>query len=248
MGDTAIQMWTVRNEAARSVPATFGRLKQLGFDAVETAGDYGLGPAGLRRQLDEAGLRLACAHAPLPEPSAAGRLFYDLEELGADAAFCSLGESHWVDDAAIGQAADRFNQAVEAGAAHSVGFGYHNHWWEFSTLVNGRPAYETFLSRIDPRGLLEVDTYWAEVGGTNAAELVAGLGARVQHLHIKDGPVDRKAPQVAVGDGALDIPAIVGANPNVRWNIVELDDYAGDIWEAVERSSAYMASLGAGRA
>jgi len=35
---------------------------------------------------------------------------------------------------------------------------------------------------------------------------------------------------------------VLNANHAVLWNVVELDGYAGDIWEAVRRSFLYLAS------
>ena len=42
MARISIQMWTVRQEAERSLPATLASLKRIGYGAVETAGLYGL--------------------------------------------------------------------------------------------------------------------------------------------------------------------------------------------------------------
>lgn len=239
----AIQMWTVRSEAEKSLPATLQRLEQLGYDAIETAGLYGLSPVEFAALLDDTGLELASAHQPLPSAEDAEKVFTALSQLGAKTAFCSLSEEHWRTEEAINRAVDRINEVVDIGAAFDIGFGYHNHWWEFTHQVGGQPAYETFLQRLDPRAAIEVDTYWVEAGGGSATDVVARLGERTHHLHIKDGPGDRASAHVAVGQGSLDIPAILRANPAVEWHIVELDEYDGDIWDAVSGSVEYLASV-----
>jgi sugar phosphate isomerase/epimerase len=243
MTPIAIQMWTVREEANRSVSETLAGLKKSGYDAVETAGLYGMTAKQMSEQLANAGLTLCSAHTPLPAADQADEVFGQLAELGATAAFCSLNEQHFVDDVAVGKAAERFNAVIGAAAGHGIEFGYHNHWWEFTNNVNGGSAYELFLRRIDQRAILEIDTYWAEVGGVSATELVTSLAPRAAFLHIKDGPVDRDSPQVAVGDGRLDIGQVTSASTDVRWNIVELDDYEGNIWDAVGRSISYLSTL-----
>jgi hypothetical protein len=65
-------------------------------------------------------------------------------------------------------------------------------------------------------------------------------------LHIKDGPLVRDAPMVAVGSGKMDIPSVVAAaDPAVlRWLIVELDTCATDMLEAVGKSYGYLVSKG----
>jgi sugar phosphate isomerase/epimerase len=245
MTPIALQMWTVRRETDRSVPETLARIKESGYDAVETAGLYGLTPSQMREGLAGAGLQVSSAHTPLPDADQADEAFGQLAELGATVAFCaSIREEHFADDLTVGRAADRFNAVLDAAARNGIEFGYHNHWWEFSNHIDGRPAYERFVQRLDPRALLEVDTYWAEVGGVRAAELLSSLGRRAAYLHVKDGPVDLKSPQRALGEGKLDIGQILAAAPDARWHIVELDDYDGNIWEAVARSADYLAAMG----
>ena len=72
--------------------------------------------------------------------------------------------------------------------------------------------------------------------------------ARLPLLHIKDGTLEKDAPHVAVGSGKLDMPAIIGAaDPNVlEWLMVELDNCATDMTEAVRQSYAYLTGQGLG--
>ena len=49
--------------------------------------------------------------------------------------------------------------------------GYHNHDFELSSLIGGRPALEVLADELDPGVLLEVDTYWAAVGGQDVPGL-----------------------------------------------------------------------------
>ena len=88
--------------------------------------------------------------------------------------------------------------------------------------------------------MLEVDTYWAEVGGVPAAALLERLGDRVRFLHVKDGAVTQDdQDQVAVGSGALDIAAILAAAPQAQ-QVVELDGFAGDVFDALRDSVTYL--------
>ena len=243
MARISIQMWTVREEAERSLQATLASLKTIGYGAVETAGLYGLSPAEMHAQLADAGLELSSAHMPLPSKEKGKATFAQLTELGAPAVFPSLDAEFFADDAAIGRAADGFNAVVPTAKEYGIELGYHNHWWEFDRGPDGKVAYQTFLERLDPDVTVEVDTYWMQVGGLDAAEYVRSLGDRVHYLHIKDGPIDNKANnQSAVGDGKMDVDRVLRANGAVLWDVVELDGCAGDIWEAVRRSFQYLSS------
>jgi hypothetical protein len=48
---------------------------------------------------------------------------------------------------------------------------------------------------------------------------------------------------VAVGDGVMPVPDILAASPD-SWRIVELDSCAGDIFDALAGSHAYLTRLG----
>jgi len=64
-------------------------------------------------------------------------------------------------------------------------------------------------------------------------------------LHVKDGPCLKDEPQLAIGDGVLDVPAIVQADGDAtEWMIVELDHCATDMLEAVEKSYRYLVGEG----
>ncbi len=243
MARISVQMWTVREEAERSLRATLASLKTIGYGAVETAGLYGLSPAAMRAELAGEGLELSSAHMPLPSRATAAATFAALTELGAPAVFPSLEAECFVDDAAIGRAADGFNAVLPIAQEHGIELGYHNHWWEFERGPDGRLAYEKFLERLDPEVTVEVDTYWMQVGGLDAADFVRSLGDRVHYLHIKDGPIDANADnQSAVGDGKMNVDRVLRANSAVRWDVVELDGFAGDMWEAVRRSFRYLST------
>jgi sugar phosphate isomerase/epimerase len=245
MARISIQMWTVRKEAERSLQETLAQLSSIGYKAVETAGTYGLSPAEMRAELDRAGLQLSSAHTKLPDKQTAEATFTELTQLGAPADFPSLRPESFADDDAIGRAADAFNAVAPMAKAHGIELGYHNHWWEFGRGQDGKLAYEKFIDQLDPDVTLEVDTYWAQVGGVDAAELVRSLGDRVHYLHIKDGPIDQGADNhTAVGDGKMDVDRVLSANGGVRWDIVELDGCQGDIWEKVRRSYEYLSARG----
>lgn len=101
-----------------------------------------------------------------------------------------------------------------------------------------------FAEHLDDAVVLEVDTYWAEVGGEGAVELLGRLGDRVGFLHVKDGPGTQvMRDQVAVGSGSVDVLAIMAAAPRAL-RVVELDDFAGDVFDALRDSLAYLTAHG----
>ena len=80
--------------------------------------------------------------------------------------------------------------------------------------MNGRHALEVLADALSPEVVLEVDTYWAYVGGADVPGLLRRLGERVVALHIKDGDGTRDVEsQVAVGAGSLPVWDFIEAAP-----------------------------------
>jgi len=245
----AVQLYSLRAEASRDFPAVIERLGRIGYAGVELAGLNGMAPAELRQRLEDAGLEIASAHVSAPIGEARERVLDEQEALGAKTLvvpFMPPDRFKTLD--AISKVADEVNESFRNARARGFSLGYHNHFWEFEISHDGKSAHELLFAQLDPAIFVELDTYWARVGGRDPAKLIAELGARVHLLHLKDGPADGfKSPMTAVGDGALDFPAIVAASDTVRWHIVELDACATDMFEAIEKSYRYLVGRGLSR-
>ncbi|HSN38038.1 MAG TPA: TIM barrel protein, partial [Arthrobacter sp.] len=137
--------------------------------------------------------------------------------------------------------------AAKKGAEYGIRVGYHNHAWELESTIEGRTALEYFADLLDPALVLEVDTYWVAVGGQDPVDILTKLGDRVKLIHIKDGPLttETKAQQPA-GQGKIAVWDVIGAAKSLEVGVVEFDDYAGDIFEGIAESLAYLQSGSAG--
>ena len=61
----SLQLYTVREETARDMPATLRKISEIGYPAVEFAGYGGLTLLDLKPILDDLGLRTTGVHVPL---------------------------------------------------------------------------------------------------------------------------------------------------------------------------------------
>ena len=95
----------------------------------------------------------------------------------------------FADSEAIARAGRRAQRPAARARGPGLRLGYHNHDFELSSIVGGRPALEVLADALDPAVILEVDTYWAAVGGQDVPALLRRLGDRVRYLHVKDGPI-----------------------------------------------------------
>jgi sugar phosphate isomerase/epimerase len=241
----SIQLYTLRDECAKDYRAVIERVAGIGYAGVELAGLYGLPPTEARSLVEGLGMRVSGAHVQgrvdgddleriADESAATGAPFMVVPMLPAD---------RFTSAESVRKLADRIRPAVDAAESRGMKLAYHNHNFEFVDL-DGRWAYDLFVESLHPDIALEVDIYWAQTAGADPAELVKRLGSRVALLHVKDGPCTPTDDMVAVGDGKVDIAAALGANDSVQWHIVELDRFAGDMWDAVERSYTYLVSNG----
>ncbi|MGW4276826.1 sugar phosphate isomerase/epimerase family protein [Streptomyces seoulensis] len=239
----AVQLYGLDEAVTADRRGTPRRLAAMGYPAVEPY-DVLSDPHGLRADLDECGLRACSVHAWVTGDRQA-EILRALAVVGADTAFLPyVPPERFADRDSVAAVASEINAAARAAADHGVRIGYHNHDFELSTLLGGRPALEVLADLLAPDVLLEVDTYWAATGGQDVPELLGRLGDRVRHLHVKDGPVNREDDQVAIGAGRMPVPAVLAAAPAAEWHIVEIDRCATDLFDAMEQSFAYLTSEG----
>ncbi|WOF23339.1 sugar phosphate isomerase/epimerase [Microbacterium betulae] len=240
----SIQLYTVRDALAADLPGTLRRLADTGFRQVEPWG------FAARAGAYDEGLRAAALAAPSGHAPLVGA---DLDATFDAAARLGIGtvidphipEERWADREGVAAIAAELGAAAERAADRGLRVGYHNHAFELERRIGGVAALEVLADALPERVVLEVDTYWAEVGGEPAPALLRRLGERVAFLHVKDGPRTKDdREQVAVGRGDLPIAEILAAAPDAL-PVVELDDFDGDVFGAVADSLRFLQGLSA---
>ena len=240
----ALQLYTVRDALAKDFAGVVRKVAGIGYVGVEPAGFPGTNARQAASLFRELGLAVPSAHTPLPLGEQKNQVLDAMGELGCTRIISGKGPDDFRTRDQIAQTCELFNQANAVALQRGLRFGIHNHWWEF-LRVEGRLVYQVMLEHLEPEVFFEIDTYWAKTAGADPAQVLNELGSRAPLLHIKDGPAMQGAPQVAVGDGVMDIPALVAAGAKTtEWLIVELDHCATDMMVAVERSYAYLVGQG----
>jgi sugar phosphate isomerase/epimerase len=239
----ALQLYTFREELGTGRADILRRVAALGYGAVEPY-DVVSDPDGLRADIDAAGLAVCSVHArPFGEQAEA--TWRGLATAGAGTVIVPhMPPERFADADGVAGLARELNALAARAADRGLRLGYHNHDFELSSLIGGRPALEVLAGQLDPAVLLEVDTYWAAVGGQDVPELLGRLGERVRYLHIKDGPVTRDDPMTALGGGRMPVTEILAAAPWAEWHVVELDYCATDMMEAVSHSMTWLIDHG----
>lgn len=238
----SVQLYTVRKALERDLPGTLRKVAEIGFTMVELYRfvEYA---AELKQALAENNLLAPSGHAPLLRGDQ-DKIFAAAQQLAIGTVIDPLVPAErWNSIADIKKTAAHLNSAAEKGAAYGVRVGYHNHWWEVGSVIEGRTALEHLADNLDPAVVLELDTYWAAVGGEDPAELLARLGDRVKFIHIKDGPLTPDpSSQTAVGDGNMAIWDVLAAARSLEVGVIELDGFKGDVFGAVRDSYKYLSA------
>lgn len=231
-----LQLWTVRTELAADFAGTVQRLAELGLDGVEPFNSQQLPFEQQAQLIRAAGLQIPAAHLPLPHGDRLEESLDAARALGVTWLVSGFGPEDFKDAQDVTRAAERANEASAAAAGAGFSFALHNHWWEF----NSHPGvFESLLKQLNDDVHLELDTYWARVAGRDPVRLLTELAERIPLVHLKDGPAVQDKPMLALGDGDMDMPAILDAAARATW-IIELDEYDGDMLVAVADSVRYL--------
>lgn len=264
MSSPSVQLYSVRDAVDEDVDRAVARIAEIGFTKVEPYA-FHRRPADLARAFAAAGVSAPTGHAPVIDADEAGAaaVFDAAAELGMTTVidpFIPTDRWQSADDAK--RLAERVNELSEQASARGLEFGYHNHQWEFTNKVDGRAIYELFVEQLAPAVVLELDTFWATVGGADAPAVLRSLGDRVRAIHVKDGKVSGdiatvlpssesalivpdalKAAfenQTPAGQGDIDVLAVLEAAPRAL-RVVEFDSYRGDVFEGIAESFTWLA-------
>jgi len=244
----ALQLYTVRELLGEDFEGTVRRVAEMGYIGVEpyTGMPCGLSEAAdLFRELD---LQTFNSHVPFPDEANKDAVLeiaeaFDLPSVTI--AMLSPDEFETIDS--IKRTCENLNRAGEFAGANNLSLHYHNHWWEYKQ-INGAATLDVILEELDEGVGLQIDTYWVQVGGEDAVEVVKKVGARAPLIHLKDGWLEPHGDMAAVGHGLMNVPGIVNATDQTAdWYIVEQDRSNNDRLEAVQESYTYLTANGLAR-
>lgn len=235
-----VQLYSVRDQLDKDFEGTMKKIADIGFDGVEAAGQYGESPQWFRGLCDDLGLRISSMHTSLPGTEEGKDAQEFAEILGIkDFVIPYIPAEKMQTRALLGAMCDEFNAALDKFPDYR--FTYHNHDWEFRANADGEVPHLVMRELLDPRFKFEVDAYWVKVGGFDPVETASELGTRAPLWHIKDGMLT--GPMLPVGDGVLDYASVIPKLTHAEWLIVELDNCATDMIEAIRRSYNFLAVL-----
>jgi sugar phosphate isomerase/epimerase len=259
----SVQLYAVNNQLTEDLDGTLARLSGMGLRQVE-AFNFVDRAAELAEAFTRHGLAAKTGHATflsderrrgdtvIPTPPEKD-VFEAAQTLGLDILIDAfVSPDRWLDEEQVAATAERLNQVAERAADYGLRVGYHNHTQEFAASFGGRSAFEVFADQLRDDVTLEVDLYWAATAKQDVPALLGRLGDRVKALHVKDGflgpdPFANEAPfdattldQRSAGQGEVPLLDCLAAAPSTEFAVIEFDHYAGDIFDGIQGSIAYL--------
>ena len=184
----ALQIYSVRDYAEKSLRSTLQKVREIGYDGVEFAGLYGMEPIEVKRMVDEIGLIPISAHVPLDEMlDAPDKVIGDYAQIGCR----YIAVPYLKEERRPGT--DRFEETIRdidslaaVAKEHGIQMLYHNHDFEFKK-IDGEYGLDILYQSI-PSDLLktEIDTCWVNVAGEDPSEYVRKYSGRSPVVHLKD--------------------------------------------------------------
>ena len=193
-----LQMYSVRDAAEKDLLDTLEKVAALGYHYAEFAGFFGYSAEAVRDKLLECGMEVSSTHTGMQElaDDVIGETIRYHKTLGNRLIvlpWADLDNQQKLDDFVVQ------TEKVQARLAdEGIRLGYHNHAHEFKPNADGSCIWEQLEERT--RLDLEIDTYWAFVGGRDPLEMMERLKKRVRIIHIKDGLVDGSGRPLGMGE------------------------------------------------
>jgi len=199
----AVQLYCVREEMKSDPIGTLTQLAEMGYKYVEHADYkdrkfYGYTTDEFKKELGGLGLEMPSGHTVLGKEhwDASKNDFTDeWKNLVEDAA--TMGQkfvvSPWLDnsfwssyDALMGFL-EVFNKCGELCQQSGMKFGYHNHDFEFSEILNGEVMFDLMLQNTDPDKVgIQLDVGNMFIAGAKAKDIILKYPGRFETIHVKD--------------------------------------------------------------
>jgi len=243
----SLQLYSVRDDAARDLPGVLQAVARMGYEGVEFAGFYGHDAPTVKQMLDDAGLPICGAHVGLD--LLLGDKFDETvafhQTLGNRYLIVpGLAEKYRNSREAWRRTADLMNDLAERLRPLGMRTGYHNHTVEFEPM-DGELPWDTFFGNTDPSVIMQFDTGNALHGGADALPFLQRYPGRAVTVHLK--PHSATNPQALIGEDDIPWPelfAVCESSGGTEWYIVEYEVPGIPPLEAVDRCLQALRGMG----
>ncbi len=234
----AAQLYTLRahTKTPEDIARTLGRVREIGYQAVQLSALGPIDTAELKRLLDKEGLQAAATHTAWDRLQNEIEAVIDEHRL-LECRHVAIGgmPRAYRNEAGFAEFAKIASDVAKRLAEADLTFSYHNHDFEYERF-GGRPGIQILMEESDPALGFELDTYWVQHGGGDPAYWIRKAAGRIPVIHLKDMTMrGREVLMAEVGEGNLNWPAILEAcrDAGVEWYCIEQDICQRDPFESL---------------
>ena len=210
-----IQLYSVREDMKKDPLSTLKALADMGYHYVEHANYinrkfYGFSATEFKKILEGHGMKMLSGHTVMGKDhwDRIEKQFSDSWKYTVEDA-ATVGQeiviSPWLDESLRRTYDDMlgymevFNKSGELCKQSGMRFGYHNHNFEFTTVLNNQKVYDIILQHTDPALVVQqLDIGNLYGTGADAYEIVKKNPGRFISLHVKD---EIKSAKGEMGEG-----------------------------------------------
>lgn len=242
-----LQLYSLRDAMGTDVPGTLKKVAEMGYKTLETAGYnegklYGYDPKEFRKMAEDLGMKVTGAHLGRnwePENEVEIWAWWETAMKTQQEVGCKYAVMPWFpigdDIQSVQTYCDYFNKVGEIANKYGIKFGFHNHAGEFEQR-DGQVILDYLIANTDPNKVfIELDVYWANVGGVDPAGYIRKHKGRMPVLHIKDDSILGES-------GDLDFESIFNAayESGMKDYFVEVERYTLPAENCVQRSFDFL--------
>ena len=249
-----VESYTFRKSFPLDVAKTLDTIQQMGFTEIEGSSN-GVPPAEFRKLCDQRGISIPSIGASYEQiTGATDSVIQAARVLGATYVMCA-----WIPHSGgvlsfenASRAVRDFNRVGKIMREYGITFCYHPHGYEFQPYQQGT-LLDYLIENTQPEYVsFEMDIMWIHFGGGDPVALLQQYGSRWKLMHLKD--LRKGAPKnltgltgpendVPLGQGELDIPAILKQAARTGIRHYFLEDESNQVNRQVPQSILYLKSL-----
>lgn len=251
-----VQAYTFRdayggeNASEKTLEKAFLKIKEIGYDEIQTAG---FGVVSIEKYAElahNAGLDIVGTHYDfnemLNDTDEAMRKHSEILKTKIMGIGGMPGEARESKEALFKFIND-FNTVAERVGKYGFKLTYHNHHFEFAKIDKDKTIMDYLVEELDAKNTsFCLDTHWVQRGGGNPTTWIEKLAGRIDILHLKDMAVaDVKNPEpliTEIGNGNIDFDSVikVAEATGVKYYCVEQDICPGDPMDSLKQSADYI--------
>ena len=241
-----LQLYSVRHDCEKDLPAVLEAVGKMGYQGVEFAGYYSRNAKELRELLDKNGLKCCGTHIQLPTLQG--------DELKKTVEFNkTLGNKYlivaWMPESyaesleSVKETAKAFNDIAAKIKDDGMFVGYHAHGGDFKK-IGDEFAWDLFFENTDKNVVMQMDLGNCKEAGGDPIATLKRFPGRSQTIHLKEtgGPAT-----AVVGEGEVDwkeVFQICETTGGTKWYIVEHERPAGTPLRNVNRCLQNLKKMG----